>query len=281
MYRPLLLVPLTLLALASVARAQSSPPDPPADDASDVAVARALFGDARAQIEAGRFAEAEATLVRALALHDAPSIRWNLALTRAQRGRLVEAREALRAVRRQLDPRDPRRADADARIAALGERIAELTLVTPDAPEGVVVRVDGETLHPAALGFPRPVDPGAHRITATAPGHEPVELVLELAEGASRRLELTLRPSATAPTPPPTPALEARVRAAVESTVAPANASPTDDGGDVTDEWWFWTAIGSVGAGLIAGAIAIVVAETSGPAHDLPGGPIETSGGCE
>ena len=68
--------------------------------------------------------------------------------------------------------RDPRKADADAKVAALAPQVPRLVVVVPDsmrAVNGMVIETDGVPLGPASWGTSIPVDPGAHEVSASAP----------------------------------------------------------------------------------------------------------------
>ncbi|MCA9609147.1 MAG: tetratricopeptide repeat protein [Myxococcales bacterium] len=269
---PILVV---LLVLATVGAAEAQD----VSTAGDVERARALFVEARAHLEAGRLEAADAALTTALELHDAPSIRWNLARVRAERGRLVEARELLRGAARGLAPSDPRRLEAAALEAELSARTPEVTFEVPAGLPGVELRLDGEVLNPAGYGVPRPVDPGAHRLEATAPSCEPHVVDLVLDEGERRAVTIPLRSAASLRV------LRVDPLASLAPDVLPPPPGPleaaSEDGGGPTDEWWLWTLIGAAGASLIAGVAVAIAVETAPGAPVLPGAPIETSGGCE
>lgn len=68
--------------------------------------------------------------------------------------------------------RDPRKAEADAKVGALGPQVPRLVVVVPDsmrAVSGIAIEADGVPLGPASWGTSIPVDPGAHEVSASAP----------------------------------------------------------------------------------------------------------------
>jgi len=65
------------------------------------------------------------------------------------------------------------------------------------APEAIV-RLDGEVIDPAALGVPRPVNPGSHEVSVNVPSHPEWRVALRLAAEERRDL-LVATPAAGAP----------------------------------------------------------------------------------
>jgi hypothetical protein len=151
------------LALASEARA------------GDPARADALFEEGKQLMAAGRFAEACQRFADSQREEPAGGTVLHLALCREQEGRVATAwstfQEALRLAREQ--GRADRERIALERIAALEGRITRLiVLVEPkDAGlAGLEVRRDDATIPRDQWGTSVPVDPGVHRVIATAPG---------------------------------------------------------------------------------------------------------------
>ena len=52
----------------------------------------------------------------------------------------------------------------------MSAKVASVTL-TVEGPANPVVTIDGQTVPVAALGLKRPVDPGSHKVSATAEGY--------------------------------------------------------------------------------------------------------------
>lgn len=124
---------------------------------------------------------------------------------------------------------DARKADADAKVAALEPSVARLAIVVPEAMRwvgGLVIERDGVPLGAASWGAAMPVDPGAHEISATAPNKKRWASKIE-----------TSRPGATLTVT--VPVLEDAPRAASGgSVVTPRNAG------------FVVGALGLVGAGI-------------------------------
>ncbi len=172
---------LALLLVPSAALAQARP---------DPAAAQALFFDARSLMEAGRYSEACPKLEESLRLDAGIGTRFNLAdcnerigkITSAWAGFLDVAAQSKAA--KQLD----RERVARKRAAALESRLPKLVVEIDGASEGLDVQRDGSTIGVAAWGVAIPVDPGTHRISASAPGKATWETTVEVAEGATVRV---------------------------------------------------------------------------------------------
>jgi len=78
---------------------------------------------------------------------------------------------------------------SDARLGKIRERLASIEknvsnlviVVGENEPPELELRQDGALVGKASWGSPIPVDPGAHKITATAPGAKPRELTVNVA----------------------------------------------------------------------------------------------------
>jgi hypothetical protein len=89
---------------------------------------------------------------------------------------------------------------ARARAAALRTRAPRLTLApAASGPADLVVWLDGERQGPSTFGVPLPVDPGPHKIEATAQGRATFRKELALAEAESGRVDIALEPAAQQP----------------------------------------------------------------------------------
>src|SRR5690606_18812856 len=66
------------------------------------------------------------------------------------------------------------------RQRALEAKLTRITVVVEAPPEGMVVRIDRSTLRRPAWNVATPINPGPHRLEATAPGYEPFVLDFEI-----------------------------------------------------------------------------------------------------
>jgi hypothetical protein len=242
-----------VLATAGQASADGTP------DAERIATARTLGIEGVTLAEAGKCDEAIDRLVRAEALHHAPSTQERLGECHVMLGHLVLGTEILQQV-----VREPLASGAPAPFVAAHARAQTLldrTLprigalkVHVDGGRGaslddLSVRIDGQPIAPAMLDIDRPTDPGAHLIEATAKGRKGATSAVTLAEGAHQVVNLTLVSGsdvAVPPVPPPTPV--------PPPPLPPATPEPTSTSGG-SSRWIGWT-LGGVGvAGIAVGGV--------------------------
>jgi hypothetical protein len=149
------------------AAAQAQPAG--ATPSSNEAAAEALFGEARTLIESGRIEEGCGKLEASQKLDPGTGTLIHLADCYEKLGRTATSwarfREA--ASRAARDGRTDWESVAKTRAAELEPKLAKLRI---DAPQGVVVKRDGDEIPAAALGTALPIDPGEHVLVASAPG---------------------------------------------------------------------------------------------------------------
>jgi len=237
-----------------------------------VARARQLFAAGVQELDAGRRAEARELFQRALRLHDAPSIRWNLAACLHEAGELVAAREHLFAATR-MDRDGTRRQRALELLASLDRRIAHVTVSLRGPVPGVAVWIDGDRVPPAGRGVPRPVDPGIVVVRAEAPGHLPVQREIVLDDGGEATLELTLVPEPGIVAASGAREPRRRDRPGRSTDVTAAEPHPETDDGSVLETWWFWTGVVAVVGGA---ATAVVLSLDADRPVGSVGGVVET-----
>jgi len=150
---------------------------------ADRALAQSLFDEARALMDAKRYAEACPKLAESDRLDPAGGTLLNLGVCHENEGKLarawVELNEALsRAVR---DGRKDREELAREHVNALAEKLTRIRVVlaADDAHAGVQVKLDGEEVR--SLSSPLPVDPGPHRLVVAAPGKRAAQVTFEAA----------------------------------------------------------------------------------------------------
>jgi len=233
-------------------------------EAERAALARALFDEGLGLADRDQLDEAADRFRRAYDLRPAPAIAFNLASALARSGHVVEASELLRRVGRDAASPPDLRATARALLEQTAPRVARLEVRLTGHVEGARVTLDGGELSAAALGIAAPTDPGHHVIAVHRGDEVAASREIELAEGQSSAVELTVPP-------PPSSEHEARRAPAAALRVAPrARASRDDDaeGSSVLESWWFWTAAGLVVAG---GAVATWLILSPEPDDPIPG----------
>ena len=189
---------------AAFAQTEAAEPEsPPTAIGTEMTLAEILYREGRQMMAERRFNEAAAKFAESYRLDPATGTLLNLATCREAEGKLASAwiafSDAMRASRR--EQRDDRVKLAEERIAAIEPRLSRLTIdVPPEAriPD-LVVRIDGVAIGLAVFGVPAPIDPGAHRIEASAPGKLPFAQQVTIGTEADRQT-VTIPPLGDAPT---------------------------------------------------------------------------------
>ncbi len=181
------------LALApSVARADPT--------AADKETARSLVKEGDRRFDAKDFGAALKAYQGAHAIMGVPTTGIGLGRAQQALGLLVEARDTfLQVARLPALAREPAifakvRAEAEQLAEALADRIPTLRAEVLGPPPGVerIVRLDDVALSPAVAGLPWKVNPGVHRVTASAPGYRESTERAEVLEGKSATVRLVL-----------------------------------------------------------------------------------------
>lgn len=182
-----------------VAAAQGVPSDPARLE---------LIAQAEAASAAGDHATAVSLGGRAAALRMTPSLMVFLAREHRELGHWVEALDLARQCLRAAEADTALRNRAvilqacESVRARVEPRVAHLAVACDAPPPSLSLRVGVREVPATLLGVEVPVTPGEVRVTASAPGYEPFEASLSLAEGARGRVELRL---VLTPPPPPAP----------------------------------------------------------------------------
>ena len=237
--------------------------DPP-KNGSDPAAAQTLFYEARTLMQQNKFADACPKLEESMRLDPGLGTQFNLADCNEHVGKVTSAWAGFLEVAAQA--RASNQADreklARKRAAALESRLPKLVVEVSGAPPGLEVKRDGVLIGSAAWGTAIPVDPGSHKVEATAPGKQPWETSIQTAEGKVARVsvprDLPAGPVAavvpaprTAPVGPPPSNV---------STVSPLDSAQSfpppiveNPGSTQRALGWIATGVGVVGVGVGAG----------------------------
>ncbi|HVY32365.1 MAG TPA: hypothetical protein VHB79_37770 [Polyangiaceae bacterium] len=184
------------------------------------AVAEALYRQARDLMAKGLLDEACPKFAESQRLDPATGTLLNLASCHERQGKLatawLEYSDAMVAARR--DAREDRVEFARERVADLEPKLSRLTiLLAADADaEGLTLELDGANVGRAVVGAPFPVDPGEHRVRASAPGKTAQVFKVQIGAVADQQ-SLTVSKLADAPAEP----------AAAPAAVAPAPGAAT------------------------------------------------------
>ena len=207
------------LALVTAAALCAAPAPVAAQSAADVAVAREIFIEGSELARQGRWEQARERYERSLAIKRAPITLYSLGVAQQQTGQLVEALESFRAFL--VEPSAPATKSyeklARKAVQELEQSVAELELrLSPGDAAGLEVKIDGVVVPAAALDRLRPVNPGDHTVTASAPGYREAGRSVAATPGSRVVVVLSLEREAPPPGPPAGPR--------VSPTSAPASA---------------------------------------------------------
>lgn len=190
--------------MAAAALAFCWPGPAAAQSAADKATARELAKQGIQLYDQRSYEQSLDRLERAEALFSAPVHRLYIARSQAAIGRLVEAAETYRALARtELGPGSPRAfresvANGRAELGRLEPRIPGLTIqLSPSQVPGLVLSIDGESVSTAIVGVRRPINPGQHRVSASAPGYRTQQATIELEEAETKSVSLQLETDAS------------------------------------------------------------------------------------
>jgi hypothetical protein len=245
---------LAALAIAPVARAAGD----------DRAAAEALFAKGRDAAKRGDLDAACGAFEESARLEPAPGTMWNLGDCEEKRGHIAASWQWFQEALTKLPAADERRPLVQKRIAALEARVPTLNIrLAADAPSGTVVTRDSAELGAASLGVALPLEPGTHHVLVSAPGHDPNNQDVFLAEGARQELVVAPGPvtqKAEPPLAPPSPAATPTASPPPVPPRAPARADTRTLG----------YVVGGVGvAGLVTGlTLGAVALGKSSTVHD-------------
>jgi hypothetical protein len=153
------------------------------------AAAAALFEDAKHLMADGKFSEACPKLEESQRIDPGTGTLYNLATCYEAIGRTASAWVGFRDVAGMASAAG----SADREKAALGKAAAlepklmkmKITVQPAAASAGVEVKRDGAVMSPALFGTAVPLDPGKHKVSASAPGKEPWEVTVTLDQPGS------------------------------------------------------------------------------------------------
>lgn len=199
----LLLVTLAARAARSEGPAEAAAPDKTAIGADDVA--KAKFAAALKLYNASQPELALALFRELVGVTGSPNARLYVALCLEQLGRNVDAyneltRTAKEASLRPESKYDRTREAAVAEMGALDARVGKLVVTLPDTPPGYAVSIDGRTLDEREVGVSVVLEPGTHRVEATAPGRAPAARGVRVDGGETRTMTLAFGTSEAART---------------------------------------------------------------------------------
>jgi hypothetical protein len=205
----------------------------PLEDFPDAVAAQTLFQEARALMRQRNYSDACPKLEESLRLEagvgeSGIGKQFDLADCNEQIGKLATAWAGFLAVASQSKQANQaeREKSARKRARALESRLPKLVIAVPSAEQGLEVRRDGIALDAAGWGAVVHVDPGTHRVTATAPGKQPWLTMVQAKEGATTRVHVPRDLPATPVAAPAVPEV---------ADPAPADPAPADPASALPD----------------------------------------------
>lgn len=192
-----------------------------AQGASDSERAQALFDEARALMQGGKYPEACEKFAQSQALDPGGGTILNLGMCRKREGRTGTAFKVLTDAlsRARADGRSDRTTTAERELAELAPTLSRLTvqLAAGAAAPDLLVELDGAPLDPNSFGQSLPLDPGVHRLEVSRPGYQPwtsqitvgpvadlqAVTVPPLSPVTPAPIPVAIAPSATSPAPAP------------------------------------------------------------------------------
>ncbi len=181
-----------------------------AQTADEVAGARSLAEQGFKAFKAKNWQEALDRFERAESLVHAPPHLLYAARASAKLGGYVKARELYNKILRETLPGGAPPAfkqaqkDAAAELPEVEKKIAYLTISVSGPKAGdAEVKLDGAEVPKALVGVERPVDPGARKVSVSAPGFIAQEKEVTLAEAAHESISIELVADPNAVVAPP------------------------------------------------------------------------------
>jgi hypothetical protein len=188
-----------VLGHASVAQA--------APTAQEVALAETLFRDAQRSMKAGNYADACPKFAESHRLDPAIGTLMNLAACHEAAGQLASAwaefTDAIAWAKR--ENRADRLKVMEERLKQIEPRLSTLTIAVSATASELTVELDGGVIGKPAWNTPMPINPGKHKLRASAPGYREYTSEVEVGrEKDAKRVEVpALQPLPAAPPPAP------------------------------------------------------------------------------
>lgn len=262
-----LLVLLALWCCPTVATAEAS--------AADKAAAEALFKQAQALADEGRYGAACPKFAASQQLDAGLGTLLHLADCYEKLGKLASAWATFEQAISVATARgeQDRATIARVRAAALLPQLSQLVLNVPtELPEGFEVQQNGVPVPPAAFGSPVPVDPGTWLIRASAPNHQPFETSVTVVAGQLQPYTVSLPELIENPPPDPLPATSSTDGAAApDPSLDKGSARPRAVRSTAGSQRTLGLIIGSAGliAGVVSGVYTIMALSSNSDSKDL------------
>jgi hypothetical protein len=246
-----------------------APPEAVALTPGEWAIRNQLISDAKTAHANGDHAKALSLALRALALEATPSLHYFIAREEEETGSLADSYATAQQCGFEAE-RDTTLRSRDEILkgcheieSRLKERIGYVVVDAKDRPAGLRVSLSGQELNEAALGSPYVVTPGTIVVEATAPGHSPYRLAVDVPVGKTINVSVTLMPTVVA-VPLLLPAADAQSAAPTSPSVLVSEPAADRGGSDkrpIYRRTWFWGGLALVAVAV--GTTAIILARSS------------------
>ena len=225
--------------------------------------ARSLATEGASAFNDGRYKDAVDLFTKAETLMHAPPHLLYVARSHSKLGQFVKAREAyLRITKEQLPSNAPpafrdAQSTAQKELNAINPKIGSLEIKVEggETAKDLSVKIDGNAIASVLVGVPQPIDPGEHRVEASAAGLRAQPQTVRLGDGekVSTVLKLEVDPSAApaavpgAAAPVLQPGAAPPPGTAAQDTVS---MDSTSSGGGMRVGAYVALGVGAVGIGL-------------------------------
>ena len=184
----LAIVPATVTLPLRVAHAQAKAPTK-----KDLDAARKSFMEGLELENGGQWAQAKEKFDDVAKVRMTPEVRFHIALCEEHTGLLIEALRDFETA--ESDAKEEGKAavmkEAPEHANAIKPRIPKLRVKAPSDIDGMTLTLDGNAIDPKNEDE-TPVDPGEHKVEASADGRQPFSADVTLAEGESKTIVVKL-----------------------------------------------------------------------------------------
>ena len=177
-----------------------------AQSTADLKRARAQFQRGIELEQAGNYTEAIQEFREVGQVRMTAQVRFHIAFCEEGLGRLVTALGGYDLALAEADTVGPDfKSEVETAITRLKEKIPKILIERGSGADAALVQLDGVDLGASSIGVEVPLDPGPHKVTATAPGYHPFDNTVEVKERevAKVTLELIVNTEPDKPPPPP------------------------------------------------------------------------------
>jgi hypothetical protein len=233
------IVPATIVLPTRVAHAQGTK----APSKKDLEAARKNFMDGIDLENGGQWKEAKEKFDEVAKVRMTPEVRFHIALCEEHTGLLIEALRDFETA--ESDAKEEGKAavmkEAPEHANAIKPRIPKLKVKAPSDVDGITLTLDGNAIDPKNEDE-TPVNPGTHKIEASAEGRQSFSADVQLAEGESKTIVVKL---------PKTGGSEEEKPVEEPKPKEPETPQPTESHRKVSPLTWVAFGVGAVG---LAGA---------------------------